>query len=103
MYTVCHVELPTSRESRATKTLPLHASEENITHGRQSKNLCVLPAKSIDRFCRIDKKERMIDPIGHKKNLTDQREWQDGPSNELGVGEGESLVMTPRNQPAFQV
>jgi hypothetical protein len=70
-------------ESRATKTLLLIASEENITHGRQSKNLCVLPAKSMDRFCQIDRKELMIDPTGHKKNLTDQRERQDGPSNEL--------------------
>jgi hypothetical protein len=56
------------------------------------------------RFSQIDRKERMIDSTGHKKNFTDQRERQDGPSNEfktLGVGDG--LVMTPKNQPAFQV
>jgi hypothetical protein len=58
----------------------------------------------MDRFCRIDKKERMIDPTGHKKKLN-RSERQDGQRNEIPtvVGEGEGLVMTPKNQPAFQV
>jgi hypothetical protein len=63
-----------------------------------------LPNRWIDSAGSI-KKEWMIDPTGRKKKLN-RLERQDGQRNEIPtvvVGEGEGLVMTPKNQLAFQV